>query len=42
MYSVAFVQRWLLLPRLWLRYPVDIRLPDVSADESCPRLYPNK
>lgn len=40
--SVAFVQHWLLLPRLSPCFPVDIRLPEVSADASCPRLHPNK
>jgi len=36
---VAFVQRWWLLPRLSPGFPVDVRLPNVTAD---PRLYPNK
>ena len=42
MSSVAFVQRWWLLPRLSPAFPVDLRLPNVSADGTCPRLYPNK
>ncbi|KAF8804023.1 hypothetical protein BYT27DRAFT_7340340 [Phlegmacium glaucopus] len=42
MSTIAFVQRWLLLPRLSFRFPVDVRLPDVNADASCPRLYPMK
>ena len=42
MSSIAFVQHWLLLPRLSPRFPVDIRLPNVGPDASCPRLHPNK
>ena len=42
MSSVAFVQRWWLLPRLSPGFPVDVRLPKVAADGCCPRLYPNK
>ena len=40
--SVAFVQHRLLLPRLSPGFAVDIRLPKVDANTSCPRLYPNK
>ena len=42
MSSVAFVQRWWLLPRLSPGFPVDVRLPNATVDGTCPRLYPNK
>jgi len=40
--SFAFVHHWLLLPRLSPSSAIDIQLPDVKANETCPRLYPNK
>lgn len=40
--SIAFIQRWWLLPRLSPRSIADVRLPKVSADASCPRSHPNK
>ena len=42
MSSIAFVQRWWLLPRISPGFPVDVRLPNVTADGTWPRLYPNK
>ena len=43
MSSIAFVQRWWLLPRLSPGIAVDVRLvPNVTADGTCPRLYPSE
>lgn len=40
LFSVAFVQRWLCLPRWSASCSVDLRTPEMPADGSCPRLYP--
>lgn len=40
LYAVAFVQRWLSLPRSNASCIVDISEPEMPADGSCPRLYP--
>ena len=42
MSSIAFVERWWLLPRLSPCTTVEVQLPNVSADASCPRVYPKK
>lgn len=39
-YSLAFVQRWLCLPRWQPMRSVDISEPKVPANGSCPRLHP--
>ncbi|PPR04673.1 hypothetical protein CVT24_011890 [Panaeolus cyanescens] len=41
MRTVAFIQRWFMLPRINPRLPVDIGPPKLF-DGSCPRLRPNK
>lgn len=44
MSSIGFFQRWLLLPRISPRFPVDVsgRVPKLDKDSGCPRLHPNK